>query len=241
MSLVSNLNEAITELQNNSNDLLQYKNRAIELDLVDNANTIKESIVNVGGNVGLTTECYTSDTSYLTSTYGSMVTGIGVTYGSSLGISGIGTELVAYGSIKYDILEAYNYPKIESINADTENPFIGEGYIGITESNSGIGAETRYLAGEGSIIGTVLSISTVSPCTGEAIANNITSLIVQYNNSISGISSYVSLASAVKKYKTEYQFHVWSYSRKIKENDEASIETTSLVDILSDSNYGGPY
>jgi hypothetical protein len=45
----------------------------------------------------------------------------------------------------------------------------------------------------------------------------------------------------VKKYKTEYEVHVWSYNRKIKENDDDSADQIVVAGILTDPVYGGPY
>lgn len=258
MSLVGILTGDVALLSQNSDELVEYKERAVGLaasyripskyfddiclNLTNTANSIKVNIVSIGGNTGLGSICYTADTSYLTSTYGSMVTGVATALGSSLGLVGVGsTQIVAYGIIKYDVLDAYNYPKIETIDASTENPFIGEGYVNVTSGNSGIGKDTRYRTSAGSDVGTVFAVSTISPCTGASIASSVASLIVQYNNTTSGIASYTTLATNVKKFKTEYQFHAWSYSRKIQENTDDSNEQTTLANVLSDPVYGGPY
>lgn len=258
MSLVGILTESAGILSEDSTGLVEYKDRAIGLavsyripskyfddiclNLVNSANSIKVNIVSLGGNTGLGSTCYTEDTSYLTSTYGSMVTGVTTALGSTLGIVGVGTtQVVAYGTIKYDVLDAYNYPKIETIDATTDNPLDGEGYVTVTSGNSGIGKDTRYRSSVGSNVGTVFAVSTTAPCTGSTIASNVGSLITQYNNIISGITSYTSLATSVKKYKTEYQFQSWSYSRKIQENTTDAADQTSVANVLSDPVYGGPY
>jgi hypothetical protein len=69
----------------------------------------------------------------------------------------------------------------------------------------------------------------------------VSPLKIQYTNSSAGISSYNTLATKVKKYKTEYEFHVWSYNRKIKENDDDSADQIVVAGILTDPVYGGPY
>ena len=74
-----------------------------------------------------------------------------------------------------------------------------------------------------------------------AISASITSLKSQYDTESAGISSFVSAATLVKGEKTEYQFHVWSYERKIGVNSTGITTFTSVIDVLEDPDFGGPY
>lgn len=255
--LVNLLTLEASQLEQNSDDLPEYRDRAaglaasyrlpskqfddLALNLLNTANSAKVTAVSLGGNTGLNTACYTADTAWITSTYGGLVASVGIASAASLGIVGLGSIPIAYGVIKGDALEAYTYPKVDSLDVSVDNPFIGEGYVTVTSGNSGIGKNTRYTINGGSTVGNVFSISIGSTCGGATIASNVTPLISQYSNSSSGISSYNTLASKVKKYKTEYEFHVWSYNRKIKENDDDSADQIVVAGILTDPVYGGPY
>jgi hypothetical protein len=255
--LVNLLTLEATQLEQNSDDLPEYRDRAaglaasyrlpskqfddLALNLLTTANAAKVSALSFGGNTGLSTACYTVDTSWITSTYGSLVESVGIASGSAVGIVGLGSDPVAYGVIKSDVLEAFTYPKVDSLDVSVENPFEGEGYVTVTSGNSGIGKDTRYVINGGSTLGNVYAVSVAGACGGSTIASNVLPLKIQYTNSSAGISSYNTLATKVKKYKTEYEFHVWSYNRKIKENDDDSADQIVVAGILTDPVYGGPY
>lgn len=257
MSLVGILTGSVELLTENSDGLPEYRDRAVglaasyavpskyfddvALNLLNTANSAKSNAASLGGSTGLDTSCYTADTAWITSTYGSLVASVGIASGSALGIVGLGTIQIAYGVIKNDIIEAYTYPKLVNLDVSTDNPLTGEGYVTVTAGNSGIGKNTRYTVNGGSTVGNVFAVSTESTCGGATIASNVSSLKTQYINASSGISSYNDLATIVKTYKTEYEFHVWSYSRKIQENTDDSSDATTAVTILSDPVYGGPY
>lgn len=262
-NLINSISENISEIQRGNIEHARFRDRAsglyeqyrlpaeniddIIIETLDTANSIKSNIVSIGGNVGLGSNCYLSSTNFVTTTYGSMVVSTGVTYGHTLGISTLGptgigtTQNVGYGIIKYDKLEAYTYPKIESLDVSTSNPVEGEGYVILNSANSGSGKDTLYTVSGGSTTGIVFSISSNSPCTGASIQNQITPLISQYDSTILGISSDTAAANVVKRNKTEYQFHIWAYSRKIKENEDFIGFQTSVIDTLNNSKYGGPY
>lgn len=215
--------EGISFYQNRASGLVEeYKAPAKNLDdiaigLVNSANAIKANIVSVGGNTGLGTGCYTQSTSYITSLYGSFISSVGIATASTLGVIGLGTSKIAYGLVKNDTLQAYTYPKIETLNASTENPFEGEGYVNLNSGNSGTGKDTIFVASGGSNAGYVFAIDVDVQCNRSSIENNVNSLISQYNNSLTGISSYNASATSIKSQKTEYQFHQWSYARQIVE------------------------
>jgi len=257
MTIVVGLTSEKNELQQENTNLNIYKNKAagiasdylIPSESIDNLiilefnkiATRQTDLASVGGNVGLGSTCYSSDTSYLTTNYGDIVTGIGSTFGSEFGITGIGTtQVVAFGTINFDSLEAYRYPKVEAgtLDASTVNPFDGEGYVTLTTSNAGIGNSTRYTRGTGGLAGTVFAL--VNDC-HVAISASITSLKSQYDTESAGISSFVSAVNLVKGEKNEYQLQVWSYTRKINENSTGITSFTSVIDVLEDPDFGGPY
>lgn len=208
---------------------------------ISTSNSIKENIVSIGGNTGLSTSCYLSTTTFITSTYGSMVVSTGIATASTLGVVGLGTNEIAYGIIKYDRLKAYNYPKVENLDVSDDYPYSGEGYVTVNSGNSGIGKDSTYEKDGGSDIGYVFSISDVGACTGSSIASNVSNLISQYNSSIVGLSTYTDDVTVIKTYKTEYQFHVWSYNRKIAEDGNRDTSQSGLNQIFSNPAYGGPY
>jgi len=243
----SSTNTSLSDYRSRSSNLAEkYKQPAeyidnILLDRITTSNSIKQNIVSIGGNTGLTTTCYSSSTTFITSTYGSMVVSTGVTSGSNLGIVGLGTVLVAYGVIKYDTLTAYNYPKIENLDPSDPYPYTGEGYVDVNSGNAGIGKNSVYTVSGGSNVGYVFSVLSSGSCTGTSIANSVTNLISQYNSSSTGLSTYTDDVTIVKTYKTEYQFQSWSYSRKIQEDTNYENSQTGLREITSSPSYGGPY
>lgn len=221
----------------------------------------QSSIISLGGNVGLASECYSSDTAVLTTIYGSLVSGIAVTYGTSLGISNIPfnstisydednnpvietetTQVVAYGILKYDTLEAFRYPNMETstLNSSTDNPLDGGGYVTLTSGNLGIGKETKYTvrAGAGSIVFAFQS-SGCAAYTG--ITNSISSLRSQYTAVSSGIATYISPVNVVKGIKNSAQLEYWSLNKVSTNSSDGISSNSSTLTLLNNPDYGGPY
>lgn len=219
----------------------------VVIQTLNSANSIKTNIVSIGGNVGLNSNCYLPTTNYVTATYGTMVVSTGVTYGYTLGINtlgptGMGTnQVVGYGVIKFDKLEAYTYPKIENLDVSVSNPVEGEGYVTLNSGNSGSGRNTLYTVSGGTTTGYVFSISATSPCPASTIQNQVTNLIADYNETITNVEDDTGAANIVKTNKTEHQFHIWAYSRKIKENEDFIGIQSSVITTLNEPEYGGPY
>ena len=221
---------------------------AIDTILVDRLvgiNSAKTGIVTLGGNVGLGSTCYSSDTTYLTTTYGDLVSGVGATFGSEFGITGIGTtQVVGYGTIYYDSIRAYRFPQIESTTgvttatASTVDPFSGEGFVDLTSSNLGVGASVVFFAGVGTAAGTVFSL--VNDC-DNAVSAAISSYIDAYDTDVAGISTYVGADTLIKNEKKANQFNYWSLSRKIVDNETGITTTESVIDVIEDPAIGGPY
>lgn len=207
----------------------------------------QSSIISLGGNVGLASECYSSDTAVLTTIYGSLVSGIAVTYGVDLGIStitvGIGTTTeVAYGILKYDTLEAFRYPNMETstLNSSTDNPLDGGGYVTLTSGNLGIGKETKYTVGAGAG-STVFAFQSSGCAAYTGIANSISSLRSQYTAVSSGIATYINDVNVVKGIKNSAQLEYWSLN-KVSTNSSVGISSnSSILTLLNNPNYGGPY
>ena len=254
MSVIVGLTSDSSALSQQNTDTVEFRDRAQRLadDFaipsadIDNLavtkfNSIIQTqnyIITAGGNTGLASACYSADTNLFTTNYGDLVTGVAVTLGANTGIVGIGSSTpVAIATLKLDVLEAYRYPKIESgtLDTSTDNPFVGEGYVTLTSGNAGIGNSTRYTRGAGAG-STVFAL--IGGCNTTAGINTLRTL---YNSQISGMSSFVSAATVVKGEKTEYQFHVWSYGRKIATNNVGISSITSTIDILENPGLGGPY
>lgn len=203
------------------------------LNSVDAANAIKVQIIAIGGNTGLLTTRYGASTSNITSQYGSIVSGVGTATGSSLGIVGLGSAIIAYGTINADVLKAYDYPKISNGNYGADYPFTGEGYVTVTSSNVGTGVSTKLFQSGGSELGKVFDI--ISP------AVNVSSLIASYNSGISTVGSQTSVATAAQKIKGEYELQVWGLNRQLEENNERLAEINDALSQASDPGYGGPW
>jgi hypothetical protein len=191
----------------------------------------QNDLATLGGNVGLGSTCYSSDTAYLTTTYGSLVSGVGATFGANLGIVGVGTtQVVAFGTIFRDTFEALRCPKLESLDVSGDNPLEGEGYVTITSSNTGIGRSTRYSTGAGAAAGIVFSLENACHV---AISASITSVKNQYTTESAGMSTHVSNANVMKEYKHTAQLDYWSLN-KASNNMTTGVSTnTSVVGILS--------
>lgn len=210
-----------------------------------NMNDQKTILVNLGGNVGLGSTCYSSDTSYLTTNYGITITGVATALGIDLGIVGVGTtQVVGYATVYYDTLTAYRYPEVETTTGVTSAPSPGSSvesggaFVGITTLNIGIGASTRFTANAGSIAGKVYSL--VSNChTG--LAGSISAAVSSYTSGNSGITSYVSSVTSIKELKKIEQFKYWTISKKISDNNTTISNLNGVVNILDDPGFGGPY
>ena len=218
--------------------------------VLNSFNTIiqkQSDIISLGGNVGLGSTCYSSSTAIVTTLYGSLVTGIAVTYAEDIGIntvtSGIGsTDLVAYGVLKYDTLQAFRYPNMEpaTLNSSTDNPFDGGGYVTLTSGNLGIGKETLYSVGAGASA-IVFALQGTGCAAYAGIAASISSIRSEYNTFSAGIATYVSDVNVIKGFKNTAQLEYWSLN-KVSNNMSVGISSnSSVLTLLDDPNYGGPY
>ena len=198
---------------------------------IDAANEVKQSIVALGGNTGLSTSLYGSSTSNITSKYGSMVSGVTTSTGAALGISALGSAVIAYGTIKNDVIKGYDYPKISGGDySDDATVFVGEGYYTVTNSNIGIGRSTKYFQNGGSDIGVVFDIDV-----------DVTSLISQYNAGISTVVNQCSVATENQELKMEAQFEMWGLERQKVTTTEKLNEVKAALVVVEDPGYGGPW
>ena len=205
--------------------------------VLNSFNTIiqkQSDIISLGGNVGLGSTCYSSSTAIVTTLYGSLVTGIAVTYAEDIGIntvtSGIGsTDLVAYGVLKYDTLQAFRYPNMEpaTLNSSTDNPFDGGGYVTLTSGNLGIGKETLYSVGAGASA-FVFALQGTGCAAYSGIAASISSLRSQYATYSSGIATHLNGANTIKGLKNTSQLTLWSLN-KVSGNLSSNIALNSSI------------
>lgn len=201
-------------------------------------------IATLGGNTGLSSACYSANTAVVTSLYGSLVSGVGVTFGTTLGIVGVGTTTnVAFGSIKYDTLQAFRYPNMEpaTLNSSTDNPLDGEGYVTLTSSNLGIGKSTRYTTGAGSNAGTVFALQSSGCASYTGIAASISSVKAQYDTESAGIVTFVNNVNVIKGFKNTSQLEYWSLNKSSNNLSVGISSNNSVLTLLSDPVYGGPY
>ena len=200
------------------------------LGALSSANGILDDIVSIGSPTELGIPCYETSTSWISSTYGTLLDHVGTANGNVLGIAT--TSLIGYGAINYDKLEAFIYPKVEkgSIDVSDDNPIEGAGWATLNSSNKGSGSENRYQAGAGSTAGYVFAIK--SGCRG-TIESQVEAKKIIYNGHVSDISDANSLSNAAKGKKSSYEFQVWSYSRKIQSNSDLVSNNNNAVGILS--------
>jgi len=224
-------------IQSDSFDILRSSSAAKDL-LAFNALTpitqIQSEIISLGGNVGLGSTCYSSDTTIVTTLYGSLVTGIAATYAEDIGIntvtSGIGsTDLVAYGVLRYDTLQAFVYPNMEpaTLNSTTDNPLDGGGYVNLTASNLGSGKETKYAVGAGASA-FVFALQGTGCAEYAGIAASISSLRSQYATYSSGIATYLNGTNSIKGLKNTSQLTIWSLN-KVSGNLSSNIASNSSI------------
>ena len=197
---------------------------------LDDINAIKTSIQSAGGNTGLSSASYGTTVSSVTSVYGSAVTGVAVTTGSSLGVAGVGTANIAYGIIKKDIAEIYDYPKISGGNVGSDYPFTGGSYNTLTSSNVGSGVSTKLTQHGGSEIGKVFGYSA-----------SLGTLVSDYNTGWSNIQGEETLATTTQSMKGDYELQVWGLERQFQENSEKLSEINTAVGIAQDPATGGPW
>lgn len=203
------------------------------LTTLNTANAIKVQIQEVGGDTGLLTTRYGLSTANISSQYGSIISGVATATGASLGIVGLGTVVIAYGTINYDILMSYHYPKVTNLDVSNDDVWDGEGFSVVTESNAGFGVSTRLFKNSGSQIGFVFDIN--SPTV------NVSTLISQYNSGISSIANQNILASEIQKQKTEEELQLWGLRRDVEFNNQRVSEYNSIIGIASDPTTGGPW
>jgi hypothetical protein len=215
----------------------------IVLPKVTSVNTLKSEIVTLGGSVGFDTSCYSSDPADVTAIYGDLVVGITTAFAYTLGIGGFGFfDVVAYGTVYYDRLRAWNYPKLETQDASGENPFAGESWVTINSGNVGTGRSTNYAINDNGVAGIVFGFLTTGPCSGNApTLSSITSKRGQITTIRSGITSDANSATVVKKYRMDYKLRQWGYNRTVATNNEEAIALNGVLGIITNPTYGGPY
>ena len=228
----------------------EYEKPAEEIDKLaiarfDEIIAEQNNLITISGNVGLGSTCYSADTTYFTTHYGSMVTGIGTTTGLFTPIHaanplGIGTtQVVAIASLALDTLTVFRYPKVEdgTLDTSTDNPFVGEGVVNLTTSNAGIGKTTIYTQRAGAAT-TIYAL--VNAChTGSA--TSITNGVAAYNTLSSGISTFIDPVNLIKEEKTQNRLIAWSLGRKIATNTVGITSAENVIDELEDPSLGGPY
>jgi hypothetical protein len=211
----------------------------IVLPKVTSINTLKSEIVTLGGSVGFSSGCYSSNTADVTTIYGDLAVGIGTTVGITLGIA---VDIVAYGTVYYDRLRAWNYPKLETQDASGENPFAGESWVTISSGNVGTGRSSNYAINDNGVAGIVFAFSSTGGCSGNApTLASITSKLGQITTIRSGITSDTNSATLVKKYRMDYKLKQWSYSRTVVTNNAEAVAINGVLGIITDPTYGGPY
>lgn len=197
---------------------------------LDNINTIKTSIQSAGGNTGLSPASYGTTVSSVTSVYGNAVTGVAITTGASLGVAGVGTATIAYGIIKKDIAQIYDYPKISGGNVGSDYPFTGGSYNTLTSSNVGSGVSTKLVQHGGSEIGKVFGYSA-----------SLGTLVSDYNAGWASVEDEGTLATTTQSMKGDYELQVWGLKRQVQENSEKIAEINTAVGIAQDPATGGPW
>jgi len=212
----------------------------LALNVLTTINQQKLSIATLGGNTGLASDCYSSNPADITVIYGSLVSGIAVTFGVSLGIVGIGTtQVVAFGTIFNDTLRVFRYPNIEpaTLNSSTDNPLDGEGYVTLTSFNLGIGKSTLYTIGAGSGISTVFALKSAGCASYTGIASSITQFTNIYNSQSTGIVTYINDVNIIKGLKNSAQFEYWSLN-KVNNNMSVGISSnSSVLSVLANIGY----
>lgn len=147
--------------------------------------------------------------------------------------------MVSYGTISYDTLQVFRYPNIEpaTLNSSTDNPLDGEGYVTLTSSNLGIGKNTLYTIGAGSIIATVFAFKSAGCASYTGIVNSIAQFTNTYNSQSTGIATYINDVNIIKGAKNSAQFDYWSLN---KTNNNLSVgisSNTSVLNVLSNIGY----
>jgi hypothetical protein len=215
----------------------------IVLPKVTSINNLKVDIIALGGSVGFSSDCYSSNTADVTAIYGDLAVGITTALGSTFGITGLGTMgIVAYGTVYYDRLRAWNYPKLETQDASGENPFADESWVTISSGNVGTGRSSDYAINDNGVMSIVFAFSSTGGCSGNApTLASITSKRGQIATIRSGIASDTNSATLVKKYRMDYKLKQWSYSRTVATNNAEAAAINGVLGIITDPTYGGPY
>lgn len=261
MSVIAGITSNLQALRDSNSEIPKFRTQATTIadqfevpahdidDLViaefDQIIDTQNSLIAINGNVGLGSTCYSEDTNYFTTHYGSMVTGIGTTTGEFTTIFsadplGIGTtQTVAFAHLALDTLQVYRYPKVESgtLDTSTDNPFVGEGLVTLNTANAGIGKTTVYTQRAGAAT-TIYAL--VGDChTGSA--TSISNLVTTYGNLSGGIGTYISAVNLIKEEKTQNRLIAWSLGRKIATNTVGITSAENVLEVLESESLGGPY
>jgi hypothetical protein len=199
----------------------------------DSANAIKQQIIALGGNTGISTASYGTNVSSLTSVYGNVVGLATTATGSSVGIVGLGSAVIAVGYVYEDVIKGYDYPIISGEQYGEEYPWAGEGYYEVTNSNLGLGRSTEFFRSGGSQMGIVFHIASVE--------SDIANLKSQYSVGLTSVTDQCFVATETQRRKSEQEFVVWSYGREEQIKNDRLAEIESSITRVSNPQYGGPW
>jgi hypothetical protein len=199
----------------------------------DSANAIKQQIISLGGNTGVSTSLYGTSVSSITSLYGNVVGLATTATGSSVGVVGLGSAIIAVGYIYEDVIKGYDYPVISGENYGAEYPWSGEGYYEVTNSNLGIGKSTEFFRSGGSQIGIVFHLT--------SIESAVTTLKSQYSVGLTSVTDQCLVATETQEAKSEQEFVIWSFGREEQIKNDRLAEIENSVTSVTDQQYGGPW
>jgi hypothetical protein len=214
--------------------------------IVGSINSKKQEIVNICQTAasGNPTLCSLSTTAsgvsavYASVSNGTIAVGIGTTTGGSVGLASTG--IVGYGTVYADTLVSLTYPNLENGNYSTDNPIENGTNTAVTSGNAGIGKENTFTQNNGSLIGNVFAITdNTGTCGG--YATSITNLIQEIADLRTGITSYLNASNSVKGYKHAQQLDYWSLNKSVNISNQIISSNNSLLEVLNNPSYGGPY
>lgn len=173
-----------------------------------------------------------------------------------------GIMYVGMGSVYRDDVIVHEYPKLEPVDSSADTPFDGEEFnliSSISNSNLGVGVGNTFYR-NGSDDSSIPSFNEevswgsgkIPSFIGDVFAYDPSAIDSSYTDEISAglatvkywreqVDTLISNANTLKGMKKDFAVNVWSLSKSESKMAADNANIDSLITILENEEYGGPY
>lgn len=177
-------------------------------------------------------------------------------------LSSLSIMYVGMGSVYRDDVIVHEYPKLEPVDSSADTPFDGEEFnliSSISDSNLGVGVGNTFYR-NGSDDSSIPSFNEeaswgsgkIPSFIGDVFAYDPSTIDSSYTDEISAglatvkywreqVDTLIPNANTLKGMKKDFAVNVWSLSKSESKMTADNANIDSLITILENEEYGGPY